>query len=60
MQVIVQNAIGKVEWCPETRCVVKTFAGHVKGDPMKEIFNAGADVLERNRADAWLSDNSQL
>jgi len=59
-ELVVENLMGKVEWDPETRAVIKTFVGFVKGDPMKEIFDKGLAKLKYERGCIWISDNRKI
>lgn len=58
--VVFESPTGKTEWLEDTKIVKMTQVGKNTGESLKRCLDGGLEVLTKNKAYKWLSDNREM
>ena len=56
-KIIIDNEIATLYYHPEDKIIHHEFKPSEDGGPLKEVFLAGLELIEREKATKWLSDD---
>ena len=56
-EIIFENAYASLIYYPEQKLIHHKFHQPLQGQPLRDVLNAGSDVLDQRGATKWLSDD---